>query len=303
MLSSEITKDLFLFYGVYDTEQLIINKFEFIPCIFENIFPWKHEFQIFKSIYNLVSKSKENKDCIIGLFSSSLTSRTGLNYQIVSELIQDNNADIFIFSPCQYNSLIFYNYWDQAEVCHQDIRKEIKQIFSLNEFLPKVNFNSRTAKEKFSYCNFWAAKRDFFLKIVKDMILLDELMVGNKLGLNSTTHISPYVYNFNESYKKNYKLFPFILERYLSATLMDRDNKLKPKVFYWKDERKLIDQVEQIEGLLECMKGPITRGDQYKSNKTIFKDKKDFYNKIWFSEDIEKLNKVIPGAGDRLKSL
>ena len=300
---TKITKDLFLFYGVYDTEQLLVNKLEFIPCIFENTLPWKHEFQIFKSIYNLVLKSKGNEESIIGLFSSSITERTGLNYKLVSKFIKDNDADIFIFSPCQYNSLIFYNYWDQAEVSHKGIRTETKQIFSLNNFLPKIDFNSRTAKEKFSYCNFWAARRDFFLRIVKDMIHLDELMVANKLGLNTTTHISPYVYQFNESYKKNYKFFPFILERYLSATLMDKYYEPNPKVFYWNDERKPIDQVEKISGLLECMKGPIFRGIHHKSVNTIFKDKKDFYNKIWIIEDIEKLNKVIPGAGDRLKSL
>tara|TARA_Y100001933_G_C18962493_1_gene548768 strand:- start:232 stop:1140 length:909 start_codon:yes stop_codon:yes gene_type:complete len=302
MFLSESRKDLFLFYGVYNTKQLLINDLGLIPCIFENKYPWKHELQIYKTIYNLVLKSKEKKDSIIGLFSPSLTERTGLNYQLVSKLIKDNNADIFIFSPCQYNSLIFYNYWDQAELSHQGIRQEIKKIFSLNDF-PKLNFNSRTAKEKFSYCNFWAAKKDFFLKIVKDMISLDELMVENKLGLNSTTHISPYIYKFNKSYKKNYKLFPFILERYLSAILMDKNNKLNPKVFYWNDERKPIDQVEQIEGFLECVKGPIIRGLHHKFVKTIFKDKKDFYNKIWMSEDIEKLNKVVPGSGNMFISI
>ena len=37
--------------------------------------------------------------------------------------------------------------------------------------------------------------------------------------------------------------------------------------------------------------------------KTIFKNKKDFYKKIWLNEDIEKLDKLCPGAGERLKSL
>ena len=71
---------------------------------------------IYKTIYNLVSKSQENENNIIGLFASFIE-RTGLNYQSVCKLIKENDADIFIFSPCQYNSLIFYNYWDQAEIC------------------------------------------------------------------------------------------------------------------------------------------------------------------------------------------
>lgn len=302
MVSPGISKSLFLFYGVYDTKQLLINNFKFTPCIFENKYPWKHEFQILKTIYNLVSKSQENKESIIGLFSTSVTERTGLNYQTISNLINKNNADIFIFSPCQYNSSIFYNYWDQAEIVHEGIRKEVKQIFSLNNELPKVDFHSRTNKTQFSYCNFWAAKRDCFLKIVKEMILLDELMTENKLGLKETFHKSSFVKSFNKSLKKDYKLYPFIIERYLSSILMDR-NKIIPKVFYWNDDRRILDQVENQGDLLECLKGPITRGELHESKKTIFKNKKDFYNKIWLNEDIEKLDKLCPGAGERLKSL
>ena len=303
MVVSKRIKDLFLFYGVYDTKQLLINDLELIPCIFENKYPWKHELQIYKAIYNLVLTSQKNEESIIGLFSTSLTERTGLTYQSVSKLIRENNADIFIFSPCQYNSIIFYNYWDQAEMAHKGIREEVKKIFSLNENFPKPDFNSRTVKSRFSYCNFWAAKREFFLKIVKNMITLDEIMVKNKLGLQETTHTSPYIYKFNKSFKKNYKLFPFIIERYLSATLMDKNNKLNPKVFYWNDDRRILDQVEKIDGLLECIKGPLKRGVEYKTKKKIFKDKTDFYKKIWLNEDLEKLEKTSPGFIERLNYL
>ena len=66
----------------------------------------------------------------------------------------------------------------------------------------KVDFHSRTIKTQFSYCNFWAA-RDCFLKIVKEMILLDELMTENKLGLKETFHKSSFVKSFNKSLKKD----------------------------------------------------------------------------------------------------
>ena len=292
MVSSEINKDLFLFYGVYDTKQLLINDLELIPCIFENKHPWKREFQIYKTIYNLVSKSQENKNNIIGLFSASFIERTGLNYQSVYKLIKENDADIFIFSPCQYNSLIFYNYWDQAEICHEGIRKEVKEIFSLNNSFPTIDFQSRTSKEQFSFCNFWAAKSEYFIKIVKNMISLDDLMTENNLGLKETFHRSPFEYSFNKSYKKTYKLFPFIIERYLSSTLMDEGNKILPKVFYWNDNRSTIEQVEEIEDLRESLKGPISRAKYYESKKTIFKNKRDFYEKVWLDEDFEKFDKV-----------
>ncbi len=303
MVLPEHRNDLFLFYGVYDTKQLFINNLEFIPFIFENKYPWKHEFQIYKAIYNFLLSSKENEESIFGLFSSSITKRTGLNYESIFKLIKENDADIFIFSPSQYNSLIFYNYWDQAEICHQGIRDEIKQIFSLNKNLPKLEFNARTNKREFSYCNFWAAKRDFFFKIVKDMIILDELMINNNLGLKETSHTSPYIYKFNKLFKKNYKYFPFIIERYLSAILMDKDYKLTPKVFYWNDERKIKNQVEKMPGFWECFKEPISRGMHYQSIKMNFKNKKDFYKKIWFKKDLDKLDKIIQGAGKRITSL
>ena len=292
MVSSEINKDLFLFYGVYDTKQLLINDLELIPCIFENKHPWKREFQIYKTIYNLVSKSQENENNIIGLFSASFIERTGLNYQSVCKLIKENDADIFIFSPCQYNSLIFYNYWDQAEICHEGIRKEVKEIFSLNKSFPTIDFQSRTPKDQFSFCNFWAAKSEYFIKIVKNMISLDDLMTENNLGLKETFHRSPFEYSFNKSYKKTYKLFPFIIERYLSSTLMDEGNKILPKVFYWNDNRSPIEQVEEIEDLRESLKGPISRAKYYESKKTIFENKRDFYEKVWLDEDFEKFDKV-----------
>ena len=292
MVSSEINKDLFLFYGVYDTKQLLINDLELIPCIFENKHPWKREFQIYKAIYNLVSKSQENEKNIIGLFSASFIERTGLNYQSVCKLIKENDADIFIFSPCQYNSLIFYNYWDQAEICHEGIRKEVKQIFSLNKSFPSIDFQSRTPKDQFSFCNFWAAKSEYFIKIVKNMISLDDLMTENNLGLKETFHRSPFEYSFNKSYKKTYKLFPFIIERYLSSTLMDEDNKILPKVFYWNDNRSPLEQVEEIEDLRESLKRPISRAKYYESKKTFFKNKRDFYEKVWLDEDFKKFDKV-----------
>ena len=292
MISSEINKNLYLFYGVYDTKQLLINDLELIPCIFENKHPWKREFQIYKTIYNLVSKSQENENNIIGLFSASFIERTGLNYQSVCKLIKENDADIFIFSPCQYNSLIFYNYWDQAEICHEGIRKEVKEIFSLNKSFPTIDFQSRTPKEQFSFCNFWAAKSEYFIKIVENMISLDVHMTENNLGLKETFHRSPFEYSFNKSYKKTYKLFPFIIERYLSSTLMDEGNEILPKVFYWNDNRSPIEQVEEIEDLRESLKGPISRAKYYESKKTIFKNKRDFYEKVWLDEDFEKFDKV-----------
>ena len=303
MVLSEVSKDIFLFYGVYDTKQLLINELELIPCIFENKYPWKHELQIYKTIYNLVLQSQENEDSIIGLFSSSITERTGLTFQSVSKLIQENNADIFVFSPCQYNALIFYNYWDQAEIIHKGIREEVKQIFSLKKDLPTIDINSRTPEKHFSYCNFWAAKRNFFLKIVKDMICLDKLMTENNLGLKQTFHKSQFVNSFNKSFKLNYKLYPFIIERYLSAHLIDNENHKNSKVFYWNDERMPLEQVEKIKDLKDCLKGPIKKGIFYKSKKTKFKNKNDFYKKIWLNEDIENLEKICPGAGERFYSL
>ena len=304
MVVSEGNKDIFLFYGVYDTNQLLKNDLGFIPCVFENKYPWKFEFQIYKAIYNLVSSSQDNKESIIGLFSPSFQERTGLDYQAICKLIKENNADIYVFSPYQYYSLIFYNYWDQAEICHKGIRNEVKKIFSLHKNSPTIDFQSRTPKINFSYCNFWVAKRDFFIKIVKEMIYLDEIMTKNKLGLKDTSHKSQFVYSFNASLKKNYKLYPFIMERYLSTHIIDNNhNKIKPKVFYWNDNRAPLDQVEKVEGLKESLKGPLARGEFYRSKKTIFKNKRDFYEKIWVNEDFEKFDKLNPFKAKRINDL
>ena len=73
---------------------------------------------------------------------------------------------------------------------------------------------------------------------------------------------------------------------------MDEGNKILPKVFYWNDNRSPIEQVEEIEDLRESLKGPISRAKYYESKKTIFENKRDFYEKVWLDEDFEKFDKV-----------
>ena len=92
------------------------------------------------------------------------------------------------------------------------------------------------------------------------MICLDKLMTENNLGLKQTFHKSQFVNSFNKSFKLNYKLYPFIIERFLSAHLIDNENHKNSKVFYWNDERMPLEQVEKIKDLKDCLKGPIKKG-------------------------------------------
>ena len=105
------------------------------------------------------------------------------------------------------------------------------------------------------------------------------------------------------NFKKDYKLFPFIVERYISSLLLDNKNNLNYKIFYWNDTRHPLKQVEKIKGLKDVLKNPIIRGYEHFMKGTIFSDKKDFYERIWFQNDIERLDKVIPGGGRRLRNL
>ena len=107
-----------------------------------------------------------NKHNIFGLFSSSLFERTSLDSKIIKKTIQENDNEIFIFSPSQYNFFIYYNFWDQAEVWHKGIVDEIKMIYSLKDNFPSIDTHTRTSKIGFSYCNYWAAKKKSFIKIV-----------------------------------------------------------------------------------------------------------------------------------------
>ena len=159
-------KKSFLFYGVYNPNQFLQNESFLIPCIFHNKDPWKREIQIYSSLHKLVSNSESNKENIYGLFSTSIKERIPLNSNLISNLINDNQADIFVFSPAQYNFFIYYNYWDQAEVNHEGIIDQIKSIFSLKDIFPKIDIFSRSSKEDFSYCNYWAAKENIFMKIL-----------------------------------------------------------------------------------------------------------------------------------------
>ena len=94
------------------------------------------------------------------------------------------------------------------------------------------------------------------------------------------------------------------MERYLSTHIIENNhNKIKPKVFYWNDNRAPLDQVEKVEGLKESLKGPLARGEFFRSKKTIFKNKRDFYEKIWVNEDFEKFDKLNPFKAKRINDL
>lgn len=303
MRNPEIDTNVLLFYGVYDLKQLFNSDKSIIPFIFENKNPWKREIQIYKYLYRLILDSHNNENNIFGLFSSSLSERTSLDSKLIKKLISKSDKEIFLFSPSQYNFLIYYNYWDQAEVWHKGIIDETKKIFSLKNNLPNIETFSRTSDIEFSYCNYWAAKKSLFIKIVKNMMDLEKLMIENCLGDKETYWQSPIEEKFNAVFKKEYKLFPFILERYLSSILLDRAKNFKEKIFYWKDNRHPLEQVEKIKGLKDVLKNPIIRGYDYCKKGKKFKDKNEFYKKIWFEDDIEKLDKVIPGGGLRLRNL
>ena len=303
MHNVEADTDVLLFYGVYDIKQLLINDNNLIPCIFENKDPWKHEIQIYRCLHNLILGSSNNEHNIFGLFSSSLLERTSLDSKIIKKTINENDNEIFIFSPSQYNFFIYYNFWDQAEVWHKGIVDEIKMIYSLKDNFPSIDTHNRTSKTGFSYCNYWAAKKNSFIKIVDNMITLEKIMLKNCLGSKETYWKSPIEEKFNAVFKKDYKLFPFIVERYISSLLLDSKNNIEEEIFYWNDNRHPLEQVEKIKGLKDVLKNPITRGYEHFLKGTIFKDKNDFYKKIWFLDDIEKLDKVIPGGGRRLRNL
>ena len=303
MNNIEANTDIFLFYGVYDLKQLVSNDNTLIPCIFENKNPWKHEIQIYKCLHNLILGSSNTEKNIFGLFSNSLLERTSLNSQIIKKLINENDNEIFIFSPSQYNFFIYYNFWDQAEVWHNGIVNEINKIYSLNDNFPNIETNKRTSKIGFSYCNYWAAKKNSFIQIVDNMITLEKLMLENSLGDKETYWKSPIEEKYNAVFKKEYKLFPFIVERYISSLLLDDKNIFKHKIFYWNDTRHPLVQVEKIKGLKDVLENPIIRGYDYFLKGKIFKDKTEFYKKIWFQDDIERLDKVIPGGGKRLRNL
>ena len=303
MSNFKADSNIFLFYGVYDITQLVNNHNNLIPFIFENKNPWKHEIQIYKCLRNFILDSENNENNIFGLFSNSLSERTSLDSKFIRKLIKENDKEIFLFSPSQYNFFIYYNFWDQAEVWHEGIINEMKKTYSLKDNLPSIEISSRTSNMQFSYCNYWAAKKNLFIEIVDNMIQVEKLMLENSLGDKVTYWESPSKEKFNAVFKKEYKLFPFIIERYISSLIIDSTNHLKDKIFYWYDKRHPLEQVEQIKGLKDALKNPIIRGYDYFLKGVKFNDKKEFYEKIWFQDDFEKLDKVIPGGGIRLKKL
>ena len=51
-LKNSYMKNVYLFFGVYDLEQLLNLKVNLIPFVFKNLYPWKVKFKFIKKFIN-----------------------------------------------------------------------------------------------------------------------------------------------------------------------------------------------------------------------------------------------------------
>ena len=290
-----------IFVSVYNLNGLERAKATgFTPLIYPNEDQRRRELQGLECIYKLIKYGEISQDSLIGLFSDSFTKRTGLTDHAVREVIDKNpGRDIYVFSPSQYNRLIFFNVWDQAEFYHEGIIDAAKASGIVSEKETK----NRSEYSIWSYCNYWIARKQIFLDLVETMISAEHRLSALGLAVKNTFHRSPVRDKWSGIEKDQNCLLPFIIER-ITSVYLSRNDELNS--YYWEDPRSPMNQVEKIDWLLDVVGEPLRKSlHNYSQLHEISQNhtKQSFYDSLWDLSESNPSNHLIPGSIDRLRSL
>lgn len=289
-----------LFRTVYDVRQLITcSDHDLDPLLYPNTKPERRELQAYEHILSTNKVSDLPELSVIGVFSDSFTSRTGLGGDYVKKAIaQYSDKDLFVFSAAQYNASIFYETWDQAEFWHEGIR-----LAAVSANLTRINScqGRRQPSYTWSYCNFWAARKPLFMRIIQRMLEVESILSKKGNAYLPTFWRSPFHDSWNAHNKVDYVLLPFIIERVLTSFLLE----LNPSdIYYWRDPRPLLQQVENVHGLADLLAVPIENHSKLHAEGFSFDtaSRSEFYQLVWSGYDQYLADLVVPGSSSRLRT-
>lgn len=295
---------LFLFRGIYDINQLShlsTDSNSLIPLIYPNNSPMRRELQACELLANFVLSSSDSaSSTLLGILSDSLYARTSLTPSTIRKIICRNPGyDVYVFSPAQYNSRIFFDIWDQGEFWHQGIRTAAASAGLCNA---STDIHDKRPNPKtWSFCNYWVANKEYFLKITTKLLEVEAITAANNMCYLPTFYKSQFHSDWNLNVKKDYILLPFLIERVVSWVLAS----MRPEqIYYWIDDRPSIEQVERVDYLKSLFKVPLLRYEEgVRQGINVNElDRCDFYEYLWRDYNQDLADKAIPGSHKRLKS-
>ena len=273
-------KNIGIFQGIIiDT---VISKNEFVTKVpYDNFDPMNREI----NIYTPIIENNLYKDFdYCGIVSKSFEEKTGLNLNSIKKIISQEDSDIYIFSPHQYEEKVWQNIWDQTFIFHE------KSISLIQQTLKKVNYpiltNKDLTKTPWCFSHFWFAKTEIFEDIAKDLILINKEMKKNLLNQNKVPNYKAIATPSKGELKKNYILRPFAMERivgYLIKKMIEKNKKL----YIYKDPRNFEKSMHLHLNLLNKSYLKIIK-EKSKISSNSYSDnlRKELYSELIFTKKI-----------------
>ena len=277
-------KNIGIFQGIIiDT---VISKNEFVTKVpYDNFDPMNREI----NIYTPIIENNLYKDFdYCGIVSKSFEEKTGLNLNSIKKIISQEDSDIYIFSPHQYEEKVWQNIWDQTYIFHEKSISLIQQSLTSMDYPILTNKDLIKTPWCFSHC--WFAKTEIFADIAKDLILINREMKRNLLNQNKVPNYEALATASNGELKKDYILRPFAMERivgYLIKQKLEKNNKL----FIYKDPRKVEKSMHShLERLNKSYLKIIEERLKIYSNSDIEKNpRRELYSELIFTKKIRDI--------------
>lgn len=172
---------------------------------------WSEYWPIRRYLHN----NKLEDNLYYGFFSPKFKEKTGLDSTTVFEFLENSNEDVIVFSPFFDQSAFFINVFEQAKFAHPSIDECLVEAFRALDGGVDINNLFMTSRNTV-FCNYFAAKRDFWEKWIACGEILFGYAEENRTPLGK-------LLNSNVTHsRKEYPAKVFAVERIVSFLMSTR---------------------------------------------------------------------------------
>ena len=200
----------FIYQIFYDEKTRLSNDSGFLQL--DNSLNERPDWSEYWPIRNYLRSHILDANSYYGFFSPKFNSKTLLFSKTVNDIAKNSNEDVISFSPYFDQAAYALNIFEQATANHKGIREHIFNIFnSLNSSIDVFSIVMPASKTIF--CNYFIAKRDFWLEWLHTCeYLYTQAEDKNSVLYGSLNSLIPYGTSF-------YPVKVFIIERIASYLL------------------------------------------------------------------------------------
>ncbi len=276
-----------MFIGTYSDKLDVVARESYpnsTPIRYENKYPMHREMQVYHKIAEMHRHSEgEGNEAYCGLIAQSFTMKTGLTDAEVIKTIRENPGhDIYVFSPFQYEQLVWKGFFDQAFIFHDGLislaRRSLLRADILNEAV-------LLCKEyPWVFCNFWVAKEQLFRKLTRDMMTVFDKMIEDPLGKRVESGYKSFSEPAEGAVREGYILLPFAMER-ITSYLISNAERSGHQVYRYIDTRP-------IECQMNCLTPELKKAYEIvisKKRRKLVLAAAEPYAEVFFTDEVVRL--------------